>query len=97
LNFKPQREAYLEEERLWVEAAGGSDVVSSPDPESRGCEMAARFERETDGERVEFCRETEREGVGFLFLENLGKKGITFSTVACKILESRNFINLIFI
>jgi len=35
-----------------VEAAGGSGVVSSlePDQESRGCEMPARFERDRWGE-----------------------------------------------
>jgi len=41
-----------------VEAAGGSGVVTSPEPdqEPRDCEMAARFERKTDGKRVELQR-----------------------------------------
>jgi len=41
-----------------VEAVGGSGVVTSPEPdqEPRGCEMAARFERKTNGKRVELQR-----------------------------------------
>jgi len=61
-----------------VGAAGDSGVVSSPEPdqESRGCEMAARFERETNGERVEFAEKLREKGLGFYFWKNLEKKGI---------------------
>jgi len=72
IDFKPQREAYLEEERLWVEAARGSGVASSPEPdqEARGGEMATRiWERDKWGESW-ICRETEREGLGFCFWED---------------------------
>ena len=58
MNLKTQREAYLEKGRLRVEAVGGSGVVTSPEPdqEPRDCEMAARFERKTNGKRVELQR-----------------------------------------
>jgi len=60
-----------------VEAAGGSVVVICPesDQEPRGCEMAARFERKTDGKRVELQRNWER-GVGFLFKGRTGKRRV---------------------
>ena len=86
IDFKPQREAYLEEERLWVEAARGSGVASSPEPdqEARGGEMATKiWERETNGEKVEFAEKLRGRGWVSVFGKTRKRRVLHQSSMLC--------------